>query len=59
MYIVLNQDLFKALGTKFIDPNYEEAADEEEKEQQRIRKETVKINKKDGDGKEEGKKGCC
>ncbi len=53
------QDLFKAVGTKFIDPNYEEGQDDEEKEIERIRKDTVKINKKDADKKNEDKSGCC
>ena len=50
--------MFKAVGTKFIDPNYDEGQDEEAKEIERIRKDTVRISKKDSDKKDD-KKGCC
>jgi hypothetical protein len=51
--------MFKTIGLKFIDPDYEESGSNEEKEMERIRKQTVKINKADKDkGGKEGK-GCC
>jgi hypothetical protein len=49
--------MFRNIGLKFIDPDYEDNLGEEEKELQRIRKQTVKINNKDE--KPEGEKGGC
>jgi hypothetical protein len=49
--------MFKSIGLKFIDPDYTDVLGDEEKEMQRIRKQTVKINSKDE--KKEEKKGCC
>jgi hypothetical protein len=49
--------MFKNIGLKFIDPEYEDNLDNEEKELQRIRKQTVKIN--NTDTKTTEKKGCC
>jgi hypothetical protein len=50
--------MFRNIGLKFIDPEYEESMGDEQKEMERIRKQTVKINK-NTEGTTEGKKGCC
>jgi hypothetical protein len=50
--------MFRVVGLKFIDPNYEDSKDDEQKEQERIRKQTVKIKDKDTNKGTE-KKGCC
>jgi hypothetical protein len=50
--------MFRIIGMKFIDPNWEESKDSEQKEMERIRKQTVKINKQN-EGETKDKKGCC
>ena len=60
MYILIIKELFKTIGIKFIDPNFEESdqQDPEEKEMERIRKQTVKINTKEDKKEVKGGK-CC
>ncbi len=61
MYINFNfQELFKAIGIKFIDPNsqIEDNMTSDEKEIERVRKQTVKISNND-QKKEIKQKKCC
>eukprot|EP00340_Litonotus_pictus_P001207 CAMPEP_0170520132 /NCGR_PEP_ID=MMETSP0209-20121228/5372_1 /TAXON_ID=665100 ORGANISM="Litonotus pictus, Strain P1" /NCGR_SAMPLE_ID=MMETSP0209 /ASSEMBLY_ACC=CAM_ASM_000301 /LENGTH=165 /DNA_ID=CAMNT_0010806249 /DNA_START=120 /DNA_END=617 /DNA_ORIENTATION=+ len=52
-------ELFKAIGSKLIDPNYEEGGKvEADPEHDKIRSTTIKLNNKSG-GKKEKKEGCC
>jgi hypothetical protein len=52
--------LFKSCGNKFIDPNYEDDAQtQEEKEDEKKRKQTVRIKTNDEIPKTEKKGGCC
>lgn len=56
----LIQDLFKSIGNKFIDPNYEEEFTAEEREEEKKRKQTIKINHaSDNNQATPNKKGCC
>jgi hypothetical protein len=52
--------LFRVIGSKFIDPNYEnEEKTSEDFEMEKIRRQTVKISKDDKNSQQTGKKGCC
>ena len=52
-------DLFKAIGNKLIDPNYEEGGKvEEDVEHERIRQQTVKLTNKNKGEKKDGGCGC-
>ena len=52
-------DLFKAIGNKIIDPNYEEGGKiEEDPEHEKIRSQTIKITQKPTNSNNENKKEC-
>ena len=53
-------ELFKAIGNKLIDPNYEEGGKvEEDPEHDRIRAQTVKLDNKKGKSSSNGDKSGC
>ena len=52
--------MFKAIGNKFIDPNYEEELRNEETEDDKKRKQTIKIKSTpENNQATQNKKGCC